>query len=134
MSLNVELLRSSFALVVEREPEVTSRFYEVLFRKYPQAEPLFGRRSRAEQERMLRDMLVAIVDHLEDAAWLKGQLAALGQKHAGYGVRPEMYGWVGASLLETLESVAGDAWTPELAQAWSDAYGAVASLMQSASA
>jgi hemoglobin-like flavoprotein len=45
-----------------------------------------------------------------------------------------MYGWVGASLLETLESVAGDAWTPELAQAWSDAYGAVASLMQSASA
>jgi hemoglobin-like flavoprotein len=134
MALNVELLRSSFALVVEREPEVTSRFYDVLFRKYPQAEPLFGRRSRAEQERMLRDMLVAIVDHLEDEAWLKSQLAALGQKHAGYGVTPEMYGWVGASLLETLGSVAGDAWTPELAQAWSDAYGAVASLMQSATA
>lgn len=131
MALNVELLRSSFALVVEREPEVTSRFYDVLFRKYPQAEPLFGRRSRAEQERMLRDMLVAIVDHLEDAAWLKGQLAALGQKHVGYGVRPEMYGWVGASLLETLAAVAGDAWTPELAQTWTDAYGAVASLMQS---
>jgi len=134
MALNVELLRSSFALVVEREPEVTKRFYEVLFRKYPQAEPLFGRRTRAEQERMLRDMLVAIVDHLEDATWLKGQLGALGQKHVGYGVKPEMYGWVGASLLETLASVAGDAWTPELAQAWSEAYGAVAGLMQAATA
>ena len=131
MALNVELLRSSFALVVEREPEVTRRFYDVLFEKYPDARPLFGKRTRAEQERMLRDMLVAIVDHLEDAAWLKNQLAALGQKHVAYGVRPEMYGWVGASLLETLAAVAGDAWTPELASAWTDAYGAVASLMQS---
>ncbi|HTQ06331.1 MAG TPA: globin domain-containing protein [Polyangiaceae bacterium] len=131
MALNVELLRSSFALVVEREPEVTRRFYDVLFAKYPEARPLFGKRSRTDQERMLRDMLVAIVDHLEDAGWLKSQLAALGQKHVGYGVRPEMYGWVGASLLETLAAVAGDAWTPELAAAWTDAYGAVASLMQS---
>jgi hemoglobin-like flavoprotein len=131
MGLNVELLRSSFVLVVEREPEVTARFYDVLFTKYPQVKPLFGRRSRSEQERMLRDMLVAVVDHLEDATWLGDQLAALGKKHAGYGVTPEMYGWVGASLLETLASVAGDAWTPELAAAWTDAYGAVAGLMQS---
>lgn len=134
MGLNVELLRSSFALVVERESEVTHHFYDVLFKKYPQAEPLFGRRSRAEQERMLRDMLVAIVDHLDDATWLKGQLSALGQKHVGYGVRPEMYGWVGSSLLETLAIVAGDAWTPEIAAAWTEAYGAVATLMQSTTA
>lgn len=134
MALNVELLRSSFALVVEREPEVTSRFYDVLFTKYPQTQPLFGRHSRAQQERMLRDALVAVVDHLEDAPWLETQLKALGQKHVGYGVTPEMYGWVGASLLETLAVVAGDEWTPELAAAWTDAYGAVAGLMQSPSA
>lgn len=134
MALNVELLRSSFALVVEREPEVTSKFYDVLFSKYPAAKPLFSTRSRADQERMLRDMLVAIIDHLEDGAWLKAQLGALGQKHAGYGVRPEMYGWVGDSLLTTLAAVAGPAWTPELKQAWTDAYGAIAHLMQAPSA
>jgi len=134
MALNVELLRSSFALVVEREPEVTHRFYDVLFKNHPEAKPLFANRSRGEQERMLRDMLVAIIDHLEDGAWLGSQLRALGAKHEGYGVRPEMYGWVGASLLETLASVAGDAWTPELAAAWTDAYGAIASLMQPAKA
>jgi hemoglobin-like flavoprotein len=130
MALNVELLRSSFALVVEREPEVTSKFYDVLFAKYPAAKPLFSTRSRADQERMLRDMLVAIIDHLEDGPWLKAQLTALGNKHAGYGVRPEMYGWVGESLLATLAAVAGPAWTPELKQAWADAYGAIAGLMQ----
>jgi hemoglobin-like flavoprotein len=134
MALNVELLRSSFALVVEREPEVTHRFYDVLFSKYPASKPLFSRKSRAEQEKMLRDMLVAIIDHLEDGPWLKAQLGALGTKHAGYGVTPEMYGWVGASLLETLASVAGPAWTPELAAAWTEAYGAIAGLMQAPSA
>jgi hemoglobin-like flavoprotein len=134
MALNVELLRESFALVVEREPEVTRRFYDVLFKNHPEAKPLFSRRSRPDQERMLRDMLVAIMDHLEDGPWLQSQLAALGQKHVGYGVRPEMYGWVGASLLETLAGVAGDAWTPELAAAWTAAYGAIAGLMQSNSA
>ncbi|HSU41728.1 MAG TPA: globin domain-containing protein, partial [Polyangiaceae bacterium] len=88
MALNVDLLRSSFALVVEREPEVTHRFYEVLFTKYPQVKPLFGRRSSADQERMLRDMLVAIVDHVDDGAWLQNQMAALGSKHVEYGVSP----------------------------------------------
>jgi hemoglobin-like flavoprotein len=130
MALNVELLRSSFALVVEREPEVTHRFYDVLFRNHPEVKPLFSSRDRRDQERMLRDMLVAIIDHLEDGSWLGSQLGALGAKHTGYGVRPEMYAWVGASLLETLASVAGDAWTPELAAAWTEAYGAIASLMQ----
>jgi len=134
MALNVELLRSSFAFVVEREPEVTRRFYDILFKNHPEAKPLFTSRSRADQERMLRDMLVAVIDHLDDGPWLSNQLAALGAKHSGYGVRPEMYGWVGASLLETLAGVAGDAWTPELAAAWSDAYGAIASLMQPAKA
>jgi hemoglobin-like flavoprotein len=130
MGLNVELLRSSFALVVEREPEVTRRFYDVLFTNYPQAKPLFVTRGRTEQERMLRDMLVAIIDHLEDGPWLTDQLGALGARHAGYGVTPEMYAWVGASLLETLKQVAGEAWTPELAAAWTEAYGAIAGLMQ----
>jgi hemoglobin-like flavoprotein len=130
MALNVDLLRSSFALVVEREPEVTHRFYDVLFAKYPQVQPLFGRRSRADQERMLRDMLVAIVDHVEEPAWLQNQLGALGSKHVGYGVTAEMYGWIGDALLTTLKEVAGPAWTPEIADTWTHAYGAVAGLMQ----
>jgi hemoglobin-like flavoprotein len=41
-----------------------------------------------------------------------------------------MHGWVGSSLLATLEEVAGEAWTPELESAWSDAYGAIAGLMR----
>jgi hemoglobin-like flavoprotein len=130
MSLNVHLLRSSFALVVERQPRLTSRFYEILFARHPEARSLFSNGSAERQAAMLQEALIAVMDHLEDASWLEQTLAGLGSKHADYGVTDEMYGWVGDSLLATLAEVAGDAWTPELESAWSEAYGAIAGLMR----
>ncbi len=134
MSLNVDVLRSSFELVLDRQPEVTPRFYEILFSRYPQAQPLFGRRSRPEQAKMLQEALVAVVDHLEDAEWLESTLRAMGKKHVDYGVTDEMYDWVGDSLLRTLAEVAGDEWTPEVEAAWKEAYGAIAALMKAGAA
>jgi hemoglobin-like flavoprotein len=134
MSLNVPLLRSSFELVIERQPELTHRFYEILFQRYPKAKALFVRNTPAAQEKMLADALVAVMDHLEDVPWLTTTLKGLGAKHVGYGVTTEMYGWVGASLLATLAEVAGKDWTPGLEAAWTEAYGAISGLMQAGAA
>jgi hemoglobin-like flavoprotein len=130
MSLNVSLLRSSFELVVERQPQLTLRFYDILFTRYPQVKPLFGRNSSANQAQMLTSALVAVLDHLEDGPWLAETLGAMGKKHVDYGVTEEMYGWVGASLLAAIAEAAGDDWSAELEAAWSAAYGAIAGLMQ----
>ena len=130
MSLNAPLLRSSFELVVERQPKLVHRFYEILFERYPQVKPLFGRNSPSKQEEMLTSALVAVIDHLEDVPWLQQTLSGLGAKHDEYGVTREMYGWVGASLLAALAEAAGKDWTPELEGAWTDAYGAIVGLMQ----
>ena len=78
---------------------------------------------------MLTKALIAVVDHLEDPTWLGGTLKALGAKHVGYNVTEEMYGWVGESLLLTLEAVLEDEWTPRVAKAWTDAYGAISGAM-----
>jgi len=134
MPLNVALLRSSFEVVIERQPALTQRFYEILFERYPRAKALFVRNAPAAQEKMLADALVAVLDHLEDAPWLTSTLRGLGAKHKGYGVTEEMYGWVGASLLATLAEVAGKDWTPPLEAAWTEAYGAIAGLMQAGAA
>ena len=129
MSLNVNLLRQSFEVVASANPKFVSRFYEILFERYPQTRPLFPQNGMARQAEMLTQALVAVLDHLEDAPWLQETLGALGAKHVGYGVTREMYDWVGASLLATLAEVAGPAWTPELHGAWGEAYGAIVSLM-----
>lgn len=129
MTLNVELLRSSFDLVVERQPALTPRFYEIFFERYPQVKPLFGRNSGAQQAEMLQSALVAVLEKLEDESWLSQTLGAMGEKHIDYGVRDEMYDWVRESLLAAIAEAAGDAWSPALETAWSDALTAISGLM-----
>jgi hypothetical protein len=82
----------------------------------------------AKQARALNE-LVAVVDHLEDPAWLTGTLKSMGDRHKSYGVSAEMYPWVGECLLATLAEVAGKDWSPALAAAWTEAYGAISGLM-----
>ena len=131
MALNVSLLRESFEVVATANPKFISRFYEILFERYPQTRAMFPPGGEARQAEMLTGALVAVLDHLEDAPWLQDTLGALGAKHVDYGVTREMYDWVGASLLATLAEVAGPAWTPELKAVWAEAYGAIVSLMLS---
>jgi hemoglobin-like flavoprotein len=129
MALDVDALRTSFEVVVERSPDITHRFYDVLFERYPQVRGMFGRNSRPAQEKMLTQALAAVIDHLEDGPWLAQTLGGMGKKHEGYGVTREMYYWVGDALLTTLAECLGDDWTPRVSRAWSDAYAAIAGMM-----
>jgi hemoglobin-like flavoprotein len=129
MSLPVETLRASFRRTIELSPNVTHRFYEVLFARHPATRRMFGRHA-AEQEKLLAGALAAVIAHLEDGAWLTSTLTGLGARHAGYGITDEMYAWVGDALLATLAEVLAEEWTPPVEQAWTAAYGAIASLMQ----
>lgn len=128
MSLDVAILRDSFALIAERNPEITKRFYEIFFEKYPSVRPMFGRRSQREQEAMLTQALVAVLDHLEDSTTLGTILRDVGARHVAYGVKDEMYGWVGDALLTAFAEVLGEDFTPAVRAAWTDAYGAIVGL------
>jgi hemoglobin-like flavoprotein len=129
MSLDPTILRQSFEIVIDRRPDLTMRFYEILFAKYPQLAPMF-RRDREAQSKMLAGAITAVLDHLEDPPWLATTLGNLGAKHLDYGVTEEMYGMVGDALLATLAEAAAEAWTPIVAEQWTLAYTAIASMMQ----
>jgi hemoglobin-like flavoprotein len=129
MTLDPAILRSSFEIVIDRRPDLTVRFYEVLFERYPHLQRLFSR-DRGAQSKMLAGALAAVLDHLEDAPWLVETLGNLGGKHVAYGVTAEMYDMVGDALLATLAEAAGDDWTPIVAAQWTEAFGAIASMMQ----
>lgn len=129
MTLDPTILRTSFELVMDRAPDLTLRFYEVLFARAPELQPMF-RRDRTAQAKMLAGAIAAVLDHLDDAPWLQTTLGDLGAKHATYGVTPAMYDIVGGALLATLAEIAAEAWTPEVEQQWTLAYGAIAGMMQ----
>jgi len=131
--MNPTILRNSFDLIIDRRPDLTVRFYEILFERYPVLAPMF-RRDRKMQAKMLAGAIAAVLDHLEDAPWLAATLGELGARHIEYGVTAEMYNWVGDALLATLAEVAAEAWTDEVAEQWTLAFSAIATMMQAGAA
>ena len=129
MSLNVELLESSFVQIQERETEFTTYFYTRLFADYPQVQPLFANTQMEEQAKKLFKSLVLVVDNLRQPDVLTNALQGLGNRHVRYGVLPEHYPIVGSTLLKAFSSCLQEAWTSDTKQAWTEAYAAVTELM-----
>jgi len=74
-------------------------------------------------------VLTQAVDGLTDLGALVPVLQSLGKMHVKYGVKVEHFDAVGASLLHTLETGLGPAFTEELKVAWTKVYGVVAKTM-----
>jgi hemoglobin-like flavoprotein len=128
MSLNIELLRSSFEKVKPIANDVADKFYENLWTDYPASKALFDGVDMKKQKGALLGSLVHIVDHLESEK-LAGYLKNMGARHLKYNTEDEHYDLVGASLLKTFAYFFDDEWTEELELAWTDAYGVISSVM-----
>jgi hemoglobin-like flavoprotein len=126
--MDKDLLERSLALVAGEEDALTRRFYDVLFTRYPQVRPMFSSDVRP-QAAMLREAVVAVIDHLDDAQWLESTLHGLGARHEGLGVTAPMYAAVAECMIATMEERGGSQWTPEMTAAWTEALGAVATMM-----
>ncbi len=129
MSLNVELLEQSFDHIKPRAEEFVASFYENLFIAHPEVKPLFAKIDIVTQQKKLFNALVLVVENLRSPEALGPVLNALGGRHVGYGVIPKYYGPVGEALLTTFEQYLQEDWTPEVKQAWVDAYRAITALM-----
>ena len=127
----VKLIQSSFASVLPIAEEAGKLFYERLFILDPALRPLF-KGDMAEQSRSLMRMIAVAVNGLDHIGTIVPALKALGIRHAAYGVVDRDYETVGEALLWTLERRLGEGFTPEIAEAWSAAYGLLAQTMQSA--
>ncbi|MCL1467933.1 globin domain-containing protein [Argonema galeatum] len=128
-ALQVELLESSFAKVRPQAEQFAASFYENLFAANPEVKPLFGSTDMKKQQKKLISSLVLVVESLRRPEVLGQVLKDLGGRHISYGVLPKYYPMVGEALLMTFEQYLQLSWTPEVKQAWVDAYGAIANLM-----
>jgi hemoglobin-like flavoprotein len=124
------LVRESWRRFEPRLRASGLRFYQQLFALDPTVAHLFQRTDIVEQERKLIAMFAEIVRALDRPKELVPELADLGERHAGYGVRDGDYASVGATLLWLLQQVLADDFTPALREAWSEAYLLVAGIMR----
>lgn len=122
MAPDLPLLRATLELTLAADDSFPARFYQRLFAAHPELAALFHRNSTGAQHKMFAQKLAALVDHLDEPAWIDRELAALAASHVRYGVTLEMYPWVGAALVETLREACGSAWSDAAEQAWTEAY------------
>jgi hemoglobin-like flavoprotein len=129
MSLQIELLQTSFQAIAPRDEEFVAAFYERLFTRFPQTRAFFASTNMKEQRKKLLGALILVIQNLRKPEVLTSALQSLGQRHVKYGVRPEHYPIVGTILLETFADFLGDDWTPAYHDAWAQAYEAICSIM-----
>ncbi|MEO8279391.1 MAG: globin family protein [Ideonella sp.] len=124
----IQLVRSSFALVSPIASQAAALFYGRLFDTDPSLRPLFGD-DIAIQGARLMSMIGAAVGLLDRPNALIPVLQKLGARHVGYGVVEAHYATVGNALMWTLEQGLGDAFTAETRAAWAEMYGIVSRTM-----
>jgi hemoglobin-like flavoprotein len=124
----VQLVQESFSKVAPIAPQAAELFYGRLFEVAPQVRSLFPD-DLSEQKKKLMATLAVVVGGLDKLDTILPAASALAKRHVGYGAAPEHYPVVGGALLWTLEKGLGEAWTPELADAWTGAYTTLSGFM-----
>jgi hemoglobin-like flavoprotein len=117
----IKLVQDSFAKVAPIADQAAVMFYDRLFAVAPQVKAMFPA-DMTEQRKKLMAMLAAVVNGLGNLETVLPAASALARRHVNYGAKAEHYPVVGGALLWTLEKGLGDGWTPEVAEAWTDAY------------
>ena len=124
----VKLVQQSFAKVVPISEQAGVIFYDRLFAVAPQVKAMFPD-DMTEQRKKLMATLAVVVNGLSSLESVLPAASALAKGHVAYGAKPAHYSVVGSALLWTLEQGLGDAWTPDVAAAWTAAYGTLSGYM-----
>jgi nitric oxide dioxygenase len=124
----IQLVQDSFAKVAPISAQAAVIFYDRLFEVAPSVKAMFPA-DLTEQRKKLMATLAVVVGGLSNLEAILPAASALAKRHVAYGAKPEHYPVVGSTLLWTLEKGLGDAWTPDVASAWTAAYGVLSNFM-----
>jgi hemoglobin-like flavoprotein len=125
---HVKLVQESFAKVAPISETAAVLFYDRLFEIAPKVKAMFPT-DMTEQRRKLMATLAVVVNGLGNLESVLPAASALAKRHVSYGAKAEHYPVVGSALLWTLEKGLGDGWTPDVAEAWTAAYGTLSGFM-----
>ncbi len=125
---DITLIRESFAHLHRRKTQTAQIFYDRLFEIAPEVRPLFKGDIKAQGNKLMETLLVAIT-RLNDRDGLTILLEKLGRSHRSYHVEPRHYDHVGAALIWTLRTSLEDGFTPAHERAWTSLYGDIAATM-----
>jgi hemoglobin-like flavoprotein len=126
----VKLIQTSFQQVLPIADTAGMLLYQRIFTLAPETRALFDDDIAPQAKRLMAAVKV-VVDGLENLERVAPMLVKLGARHVRYGVRAEHFEVAGGALLWTLEQGLGEAFTPEVRDAWAAAWDVIADAMLS---
>jgi len=125
---HIMLVQSSWEEVEAMSSKMGDLFYRRVFELDPSIRPLFPEDPH-EQGQLIMSMFGGAVEMLFHLDTLEPSVRDLGRRHNAYGTEPEHYETFKKALLWTLERVLGNAYTPEVQDAWIAVYDYLAKTM-----
>lgn len=125
------LVQDSFDKVSALGLQAAEIFYGELFAIDPSLREMFPDDLKSQQKKLLA-ALAMVVRSLHTPIKIMDSVEKLAVKHLDYGVQPEHYTYVGNALLRTLKKGLGADFTPELCDAWTEAFRMLARIMKEA--
>lgn len=127
----IKMVQESWKQVKPISEQAADLFYNRLFETDPYLRSLFLGDMKVQGNKLMT-MIGTAVNGLTNLDSIIDAVAELGRRHVGYGIRDRDYDTVGECLLWTLGQGLGDAFTPQLEEAWGETYVTLANVMKSA--
>ncbi|WP_067146853.1 NO-inducible flavohemoprotein [Pseudotamlana agarivorans] len=124
----IEIVKATAPVLEEHGEAIAKVFYEMLFDKHPELKSVFNmaNQKKGTQQRALANAVFQYAVHIDKLEKLGDAVELIAQKHASLAIPKEAYPIVGENLLIAIKKVLGDAATPEIIDAWAEAYGDLA--------
>ena len=124
----IAAVQHSFLKLAPHGDALAADFYNLLFETYPDVRRLFPKNMESLRQKFIAT-LSYVITGLSDVDEIVENVQDLGRLHKRFQATPQLYEAVGGVLLATLEKRLGVRWTPELAEAWTEAYVFLAEVM-----
>ncbi|MBM7604305.1 nitric oxide dioxygenase [Metabacillus crassostreae] len=124
----IDIVKSTAPVLAERGTEITTYFYKAMFEAHPELLNIFNsvNQKKGRQQTALANTVYAAATHIDQLEVLLPAVKQIAHKHRSLNVKKEHYPIVGEFLLKAIKDVLGDAATPEIIEAWGEAYGVIA--------
>lgn len=127
----IAIVKSTAPVLAEHGESITKVFYKRLFLHHPELKNIFNmtHQKKGSQPKVLANAVFMYAQYIDQLDQLGGLVASITEKHVSLSIQPEMYPIVGENLLAAIGEVLGEAATPEIVNAWAEAYNALAGIL-----
>lgn len=124
------IIKATVPVLQAHGETITTVMYRNMIKAHPDLKDVFSHTSQTTgaQPRALARAVLAYAMYIDDLPKLSHAIERIAQKHVSLFIQPEQYDIVATYLIGAIGEVLGDAATPDIVDAWTAAYGVLASV------